>query len=164
MQIKNICFGSLFAVGNINKYTFFLRTFFFNLASVLLNVLRIELQMLFRCCLTLSWWRLLSYRNQSIDLLGKSTDWFLYDNGLRHERDNTHNHHQTEPPFAFAIFLFLSRAWLFMSHYDLFFIFTSTFIMTNCLISWKQTNLFFCLFFGILEFRIFSIFRIIFRW
>ena len=28
----------------------------------------------------------LSYRNQSIDLLGKSADWFLYDNGLRHER------------------------------------------------------------------------------
>ena len=29
---------------------------------------------------------LLSYRNQSIDLLRKSMDWFLYDNGLRHER------------------------------------------------------------------------------
>ena len=27
----------------------------------------------------------LSYRNQSIDLLRKSMDWFLYDNGLRHE-------------------------------------------------------------------------------
>ena len=26
------------------------------------------------------------YRNQSIDLLHKSMDWFLYDNGLRHER------------------------------------------------------------------------------
>ena len=36
--------------------------------------------------LTLSWRRPLSYRNQSIDLLGKSMDWFLYDNGLRHER------------------------------------------------------------------------------
>ena len=35
-------------------------------------------------CLTLSWRRPLSYRNQSIDLLSK---WFLYDNGLRHERD-----------------------------------------------------------------------------
>ena len=31
--------------------------------------------------LTLSWRRPLSYRNQS-----KSMDWFLYDNGLRHER------------------------------------------------------------------------------
>ena len=26
------------------------------------------------------------YRNQSIDLLRKSMDWFLYDIGLRHER------------------------------------------------------------------------------
>ena len=36
--------------------------------------------------LTVSWRRPLSYRNQSIDLLCKSMDWFLYDNGLRHER------------------------------------------------------------------------------
>ena len=36
--------------------------------------------------LTLSWRRLLSYRNQSIDLRSKSMDWFLYDNGLRYER------------------------------------------------------------------------------
>ena len=36
--------------------------------------------------LTFSWQRPVSYRNQSIDLLCKSTDWFLYDNGLRHER------------------------------------------------------------------------------
>ena len=36
--------------------------------------------------LTLSWRRLFSYRNQSIDLLCKSMDWFLYDNGFRHER------------------------------------------------------------------------------
>ena len=35
--------------------------------------------------LTLSWRRPLSYRNQSINLLCKSMDWFLYDNGLRHE-------------------------------------------------------------------------------
>ena len=35
--------------------------------------------------LTLSWRRPLSYRNQSIDLLSKSMDWFLYDNDLRHE-------------------------------------------------------------------------------
>ena len=40
----------------------------------------------FRNNLTLSWWRPLSYRNQSIDLQSKSVDWFLYDNGLRHER------------------------------------------------------------------------------
>ena len=30
----------------------------------------------------------LSYRNQSIDLLRKSMDWFLYDDGIRHERVN----------------------------------------------------------------------------
>ena len=36
--------------------------------------------------LTLSWRRPLTYRNQSIDLRNKSMDWFLYDNGLRHER------------------------------------------------------------------------------
>ena len=36
--------------------------------------------------LTLSRRRPLSYRNQSIDLLCKSMDWFLYDNGLRLER------------------------------------------------------------------------------
>ena len=36
--------------------------------------------------LTLSWRRPLPYRNQSIDLHSKSVDWFLYDNGLRHER------------------------------------------------------------------------------
>ena len=40
----------------------------------------------FKLLLTLSWRRLLSYRNQSIDLLGKSMDWFLYDKDLRHER------------------------------------------------------------------------------
>ena len=36
--------------------------------------------------LTLSWQRPLSCRNQSTDLWSKSVDWFLYDNGLRHER------------------------------------------------------------------------------
>ena len=39
-----------------------------------------------RLFLTLSWRRPLSYRNQSIDVPSKSMDWFLYDNGLRHER------------------------------------------------------------------------------
>ena len=36
--------------------------------------------------LTLSWRKMLSYRNQSIDLLCKSIDWFLDNNGVRHER------------------------------------------------------------------------------
>ena len=38
--------------------------------------------------LTLSWWRSLSYSNQSTDLLCKSMDCFLYDRDLRHERAN----------------------------------------------------------------------------
>ena len=38
--------------------------------------------------LTLSCRGPLSYRNQSINLLCKSMDWFLYDDGLRHERVN----------------------------------------------------------------------------
>ena len=40
----------------------------------------------FKFLLTLSWWRPLPYRNQSTDLLRKSMDWLLYDNGVRHER------------------------------------------------------------------------------
>ena len=39
--------------------------------------------------LTLSWRRPIRYRNQSIDLLCKSMDWCLYDDGLRHERVKT---------------------------------------------------------------------------
>ena len=37
--------------------------------------------------ITLSWRRPLSYKNQSTDLQSKSMDWFLYDNGLRHENN-----------------------------------------------------------------------------
>ena len=40
------------------------------------------------CSLTLSCWRSLSQRNQSIDLLCKSMGRFLYDRGVRHERVN----------------------------------------------------------------------------
>ena len=39
-----------------------------------------------KSALSLSRRRSLSYRNQSIDFLCKSMDWFLYDNGLRLER------------------------------------------------------------------------------
>ena len=46
------------------------------------------LRLLISASLTLSWWRLLSYRNQSIDLQSKSMAWFLHDKGLRHERLN----------------------------------------------------------------------------
>ena len=41
---------------------------------------------LIKYILTLSWRRSLSYRNQFIDLLCKSMDWFLHDRNLRHER------------------------------------------------------------------------------
>ena len=44
--------------------------------------------MFYQLSLTLSWRRPLSYKNQFFDLLRKSVDWFLYDNGLRHERVN----------------------------------------------------------------------------
>ena len=43
--------------------------------------------------LTRSWRRPISYRNQSIDLQSKSMDWFLHDNGLRHERVNWYDYH-----------------------------------------------------------------------
>ena len=36
--------------------------------------------------LIFSWWRSLPYRNQSIDLLYKSMEWFLYDRDVRHEK------------------------------------------------------------------------------
>ena len=36
--------------------------------------------------LILSWRRSLSYRNQFIDMLSKSMEWFLYDRDLRHEK------------------------------------------------------------------------------
>ena len=39
-----------------------------------------------KIALTLSWRRSLSYRNESIDFLSKSMNWFLYDRDLRHER------------------------------------------------------------------------------
>ena len=49
--------------------------------------------------LTLSWRRLLSYRNQSTDLQSKSMDWFLYDNVLRHKRVKRRNWLQIESRF-----------------------------------------------------------------
>ena len=52
--------------------------------------LYLEFQWLSNKVLTLSWRRPLSYRNQSIE----SMDWFLYDNGPRHERVNEKTIHQ----------------------------------------------------------------------
>ena len=42
----------------------------------------------FKIGLTLSWWRSLSNRNQSIDLQSESMVWLLYDRDLLHERVN----------------------------------------------------------------------------
>ena len=47
---------------------------------------RYEIQLLIFLLFTLSWRRFLSYRNQFIDLVCESMDWFLYDRDLRHER------------------------------------------------------------------------------
>ena len=52
--------------------------------------LYLEFQWLSNKVLTLSWRRPLSYRNQSLE----SMDWFLYDNGTRHERVNEKTIHQ----------------------------------------------------------------------
>ena len=58
----------------------------------------IILLQVFTPCLTLSWQRPSSYTNQSIDLLWKSMDRFLYDNGLHHERvKKRHNKCETKP-------------------------------------------------------------------
>ena len=45
-----------------------------------------DIKAIFRNFSTHSWWKSLSYRNQTIDLLCKSVDWFLYDRNLRHDR------------------------------------------------------------------------------
>ena len=51
-----------------------------------LSLIRVLMVLTKKRYLTLSWRRSLSYRNQSIDLRSESMDWFLYGNGLRHER------------------------------------------------------------------------------
>ena len=50
------------------------------------RALQIDLGCGYNHKLTLSRRRPLSYRNQFTDLLCKSMDWFLFDNGLRLER------------------------------------------------------------------------------
>ena len=65
--------------------------------------------------LTISRRRPLSYRNQSINLLRKSIDWFLYDNGLRLERVKKHR----EKKLYQSGTLFISRSLLQMN--DVFF-------------------------------------------
>ena len=93
------------------SYTFFYKEHFFaTQRQCCLTFLWTELHLFLRCCLILSWRRPLSYRNQSIDLLRKSMDWFLHDNGLRHERVNAFSHHYIETDRRFSIFGFLSSS------------------------------------------------------
>ena len=61
--------------------------------------------------LTLSWRRLISYRNQSIDLRSKSIDRFLYDIGRRHERVNTTFEHIPHHFLAFLILEYVFVCW-----------------------------------------------------
>ena len=75
----------------------------------------------FKFLLTLSWWRPLSYRNQSTDLLRKSMEWLLYDNGIRHERVKMGKkwRKMLTPTYSLKfknIILFLNRALYFFSN------------------------------------------------
>ena len=53
----------------------------------------IEIKLLQYSDLILSWWRLVSYRNQSIELLCKSMDWFckITDSAIRVKIDRSNN-------------------------------------------------------------------------
>ena len=62
--------------------------------------------------LTLSRWRPLSYRNQSIDLQSKSMDCFLYDNGLPLERVNLIAYMLVPPQMNFATLFVVNRTTL----------------------------------------------------
>ena len=75
----------------------------------------------FKFLLTLSWWRPLSYRNQSTDLLRKSMEWLLYDNDIRHERVKMGKkwRKMLTPTYSLKfknIILFLNRALYFFSN------------------------------------------------
>ena len=70
-------------------------------------------------CWTLSWQRPLSYRNHSIDLQSKLMDWFLYDNGLCHERG------KFEKRLSFVLQGFLLKFCIFLlNHYCFLFAFS----------------------------------------
>ena len=72
-EIKQICLDSNFSIFKTKRHRNLLT------GSSMMRTSAIN-------GLTLWWQRSLSYRNQSIDLLSKSMDWFLYDRDLRHER------------------------------------------------------------------------------
>ena len=80
-------------------------------AYVLNRVVNMSLSLI----ITLSWQTSLSFRNQSIDLLSKSMNWFLYDKDLRHERD------EGKLKF-FLVVVFFSQIWqqiFFIEHFRL---------------------------------------------
>ena len=83
------------------------------------------LRLLISASLTLSWRRPLSYRNQSIDLQSKSMAWFLYDNGLRHERVNFNSFHSYKKSrkISFEKFIFQVRNFQFYKNGTLFQVF-----------------------------------------
>ena len=55
--------------------------------------------------LTLSWLKSLLYKNQFIDLLCKSVDWFLYDTDLLHERVKVYWRTQKRQRFCSLVLL-----------------------------------------------------------
>ena len=77
-QIINCKFLVLHKLFSSYTLFFYKQHFFSTQPQCCLFFCWIELQMLIRCCLTLSWRRSLLYTNQFIDLLCKSMDWFLY--------------------------------------------------------------------------------------
>ena len=87
LSVGGVLFNKAFSKSYLN-FVKCLRTHFFiqHRRCLPLNYHGKQRSSKFSTPLTLSWRRLLSYRNQSIDLQSKSVDWFLYDNGLRHER------------------------------------------------------------------------------
>ena len=54
-----------------------------------------------------------NWHTSQFDLLRKSMDWFLYDNGLRHERVNANKYHRTQTFPIFTIFVSMSRHFYF---------------------------------------------------
>ena len=82
-------------------------------ATLIVSFDFLPLETIFWCIhiLFLSWQLSLSYSNQSIDLLCKSMDWFLYDIYLRHERVKTNCEILSSAPSIF-------RKELIVNHYN----------------------------------------------
>ena len=76
LYVKHLTFGRVYATNH--GYQF----------SYCINILLEVTSALGMTVLPFHDGRPLSCRNQSIDLLRKLMDWFLYDNGRRHERVN----------------------------------------------------------------------------